>query len=69
MLPAAMTERLRAAWVIARRDFVAVVFSKSFIFFLVGPLFPLVIGFVAGSIGASVQRDLDRPVVGVALPA
>ncbi|WP_408590065.1 ABC transporter permease [Novosphingobium sp.] len=69
LLPDAMTERLRAAWVIARRDFVAVVFSKSFIFFLLGPLFPLVIGFVAGSIGATVQRDLDRPVVGVALPA
>lgn len=32
-----------AAWVIARRDFVATVWSKTFLFFLVGPL--LIIGF------------------------
>ena len=62
-------ERLRAAWVIARRDFVAVVFSKAFIFFLLGPLFPIVVGFFAGMIGASVQHDLDRAVIGIALPA
>ena len=62
-------ERLRAAWVVARRDFVAVVFSKAFIFFLLGPLFPIVIGFFAGMIGASVQHDLDRAVIGIALPA
>jgi ABC-2 type transport system permease protein len=65
MLP----ERLRAAWVVARRDFVAVVFSKAFIFFLLGPLFPIVVGFFAGMIGASVQHDLDRAVVGIAMPA
>ncbi|WP_028641226.1 ABC transporter permease [Novosphingobium acidiphilum] len=62
-------ERLRAAWVVARRDFVAVVFSKAFIFFLLGPLFPIVVGFFAGMIGASVQHDLDRAVIGIALPA
>ncbi len=32
-----------AAWVIARRDFVATVWSRTFLFFLVGPL--LIIGF------------------------
>jgi ABC-2 type transport system permease protein len=62
-------ERLRAGWVVARRDFVAVVFSKAFIFFLLGPLFPIIVGFFAGMIGASVQHDLDRAVVGIALPA
>ncbi len=62
-------ERLRAAWVIGRRDFVAVVFSKAFIFFLLGPLFPIIVGFFAGMIGASVQHDLDRAVVGIAMPA
>ena len=62
-------ERMRAGWVIARRDFVAVVFSKAFIFFLLGPLFPIIIGFFAGAIGASVQHDLDRAVIGVAMPA
>jgi len=62
-------ERMRSVWVIARRDFVAVVFSKAFIFFLLGPLFPIIIGFFAGAIGASVQHDLDRAVIGVAMPA
>jgi ABC-2 type transport system permease protein len=65
MLP----ERLRAAWVVARRDFVAVVFSKAFIFFLLGPLFPIIVGFFAGMIGASVQHDLDKAVIGIAMPA
>ena len=64
-----LAERLRAAWVIARRDFVAVVFSKAFIFFLLGPLFPIIVGFFAGMIGASVQHDLDRAVIGIAMPA
>lgn len=58
-----------AARVVARRDFTAVVFSKAFIFFLLGPLFPIVVGFFAGMIGASVQHDLDRAVIGVAMPA
>ena len=62
-------ERLRAAWVIARRDFVAVVFSKAFLFFLLGPLFPIIVGFFAGMIGASVQHDLDKAVIGIAMPA
>ncbi|MBB3359109.1 ABC-2 type transport system permease protein [Novosphingobium capsulatum] len=62
-------EKLRAAWVIARRDFVAVIFSKSFVFFLLGPLFPIIVGGMAGAIGAKVQRDLDNPQIGIALPA
>lgn len=64
-----LSHRLHAAWVIARRDFVAVIYSKAFLFFLLGPLFPVVVGVMAGSIGATVQRDLDRPVIGVAMPA
>jgi len=58
-----------AAWVIMRRDFCAVIFSKTFIFFLIGPLFPVFIGAMAGAIGAQVSRDLDTPVIGVAMPA
>ena len=58
-----------AAWVVARRDFCAVIFSKTFIFFLIGPLFPVFIGAMAGMIGAQVSRDLDRPVIGIAMPA
>lgn len=60
---------LHAAWVVGRRDFVAVIFSKAFIFFLLGPLFPIVVGAAAGSIGAQVQHDLDRPQIGIAMPA
>lgn len=62
-------EKLRAAWVIARRDFVAVIWSKTFVFFLLGPLFPIIVGGMAGAIGAQVQKDLDHPQVGIALPA
>jgi len=64
-----VSNRLQAIWVIARRDFVAVVFSRAFIFFLLGPLFPIIIGFFAGAVGASVQHDLDRAVIGVAMSA
>ena len=62
-----MIEKLRAAFVIARRDFVAVIWSKTFIFFLIGPLFPVIVGGLAGGIGAKVQRDMDSPVLGVAM--
>ena len=62
-----MIETIRAAFVIARRDFTAIIFSKSFFFFLLGPLFPLAIGLAAGSLGQQVSEDIDQPVIGVAL--
>lgn len=62
-------ETIRAAFVIARRDFTAIIFSKSFFFFLMGPMFPLGIIIVAGSLGSQVSRDIDQPVIGVALSA
>jgi hypothetical protein len=34
-----MKEIIRAAFVIARRDFTAIIYSKAFIFFLLGPFF------------------------------
>lgn len=58
---------LEAAWVIARRDFVAVLFSRAFLFFLLGPLFPVIVGGLAGSIGGEVQRDAVSYEVGVAM--
>ncbi|MEH6758112.1 MAG: ABC transporter permease [Parasphingorhabdus sp.] len=64
-----MIETIRAAFVIARRDFSAIIFSKSFFFFLLGPLFPLIIGVAAGGLGQQVRDDIDRPVIGVALEA
>ncbi|MEO9599848.1 ABC transporter permease [Parasphingorhabdus sp.] len=64
-----MIETIRAAFVIARRDFTAIIFSKSFFFFLLGPLFPLGIGVAAGGLGSQVSQDIDNPVVGVSLSA
>ncbi|MFL6783329.1 MAG: ABC transporter permease [Sphingomicrobium sp.] len=63
-----MIRFLRSAFVIARRDFAATVLSKAFIFFLLGPLFPLLLGGVFGSIGARVATQTDRPVVAVIAP-
>ena len=60
-----MTRLLRSAFVIARRDFAATVLSKAFIFFLLGPVFPLLLGGVFGGIGAKVASQAERPVVAV----
>ncbi|UAB78553.1 ABC transporter permease [Erythrobacter sp. SCSIO 43205] len=59
--------RLEAAWVIARRDFIAVLFSRAFLFFLVGPLFPVLVGGLAGSIGGQVSREAVALEVGLAM--
>ena len=64
-----MSEILRAALVIARRDFSAVIFSKTFILFLLGPLFPVVIGMAFGGLGEKITSEGLRPTVGVAMPA
>src|SRR5689334_17514278 len=60
-----MIRFIRSSLVIARRDFGATVLSKAFIFFLLGPLFPLILGGVFGSIGARVATQTERPVVAV----
>ena len=60
---------LEAAWVIARRDFVAVLFSRAFLFFLIGPLFPVLVGGLAGSIGKSVSEQATSIEVGLAMSA
>lgn len=60
---------LRAALVIARRDYSAVIFSKAFIFFIIGPLFPLLIALLASGLSQNMANDELRPVAGVALPA
>ena len=56
---------LRSAFVIARRDFTATVMSKTFLIFLLGPLFPALMGFGFGGLGASIDRNVARPVVAV----
>ncbi len=60
---------LAAAFVIARRDFQAVLFSRSFFFFLLGPLFPLLIAGLAGGVGEKMNASVRQPQLGVALPA
>jgi ABC-2 type transport system permease protein len=60
-----MNNVLQGAWVIARRDFVATVFSRSYVVFLLAPLvifgFSLLVGISAGR----ADREASRPVVAV----
>lgn len=59
-------EWIRAAFVIARRDYAATVFSKTFLFFLLGPLFPLALGGLFGGIGSQIARgDEQAPRIAV----
>ncbi len=58
-----LPETIRAAFVIARRDFTATVLSKTFLFFLLGPLFPILLGMGMVGIGAQVDRNAKAPPV------
>ncbi len=62
-----MMRLLRSAYVVGRRDFAATVLSKAFIFFLLGPLFPLLLGGLFGGIGARVATQAERPTIVVAM--
>ena len=64
-----MNRLLRGAFVIGRRDFSATVLSKTFLFFLLGPLFPLLFGAVFGGIGASVANSREKPAIAVVASA
>ncbi|HEX7819397.1 MAG TPA: ABC transporter permease [Sphingobium sp.] len=69
LLPHPMSEIARAALVIARRDFTALVRSKAFLFFLLGPLVMLGIAIAAGGIGAHMVEAPARPVIAVSMDA
>jgi len=60
-----LPETLRAAFVIARRDFTATVFSKTFLLFLLGPLFPIVMAVMFGGIGDRIDAGRATPQVAV----
>jgi ABC-2 type transport system permease protein len=60
-----MPTLFRSAFVIARRDFTATVFSKTFLLFLLGPLFPVLMGVIFGIIGGASMSQAERPVVAV----
>ena len=65
-----MTGRLStfaAAMVIARRDFHAILFSRSFFFFLLGPLFPVLVGAMAGGVGQRVQQSAAPSQLGIVM--
>ncbi len=62
-----MKEIIRAAFVIARRDFTAIIYSKAFIFFLLGPFFPVLAGVAAGSLGGQIAKESAQPIIGVAM--
>ncbi len=65
--PLSRLSLLRAAFVIARRDFTAILFSKAFFFFLIGPLFFLGISIGAGFVGAAAADNKSDPILAVAL--
>lgn len=56
-----------AAAVVARRDFVAVLYSRAFLFFLLGPLFPIIVGALAGGVSRSVTSSAQEAHIGVAM--
>jgi len=64
-----MRALVRAALVIARRDYVATVFSRTFLLFLLGPVLPLLFGLAFGAIGAGADEAARPTVVAIASPA
>ena len=60
-----MPRLIRSAFVIGRRDFAATIFTRAFLFFLMGPLFPVLLGFLFGSIGGTMASQAERPVIAV----
>jgi ABC-2 type transport system permease protein len=54
---------VRSAFVIARRDFTATIFSRAFFFFLLGPLFPVLMVLLFGTIGGSAVQSPGRGAV------
>lgn len=59
----------QAARVIARRDFTAVIFSRTFLFFLLGPLFPVLIIVMAAAVNTSIDKAERPAAIAVAMSA
>jgi ABC-2 type transport system permease protein len=49
-----------ASWVIARRDFIATVYSRTFIIFLLMPVFLFGVAYVAGQAGERADREAQQ---------
>ncbi|WP_374407537.1 ABC transporter permease [Pelagerythrobacter sp.] len=56
-----------AAFIVARRDFTAILFSKAFLLFLIGPLFFVGISGAAGALTSQAVSKADDPRLAVAL--
>jgi ABC-2 type transport system permease protein len=56
-----------AAYVIARRDFHAILFSRAFLFFLLGPIFLLAVGALSSGLGSQIRDEAVDPEVGIAM--
>ncbi|WP_427963979.1 ABC transporter permease [Altererythrobacter sp.] len=65
----ARLSRLQAAYVVARRDFKAILFSRSFLFFLLGPLFPAVVFMMSGGLGNAAKDRANEVVIAMQMPA
>src|SRR5690606_5801052 len=63
-----MKDMMRSAMVIARRDFSAVIFTRTFLFFLLGPLLPILIGMAFGGLSEKISNDSLRPAMGLSMP-
>jgi ABC-2 type transport system permease protein len=57
----------QAAFVVARRDFRAILFSKAFLFFLLGPVFFGVVSLGAASVGQRAAENRQPAVLAVAM--
>jgi ABC-2 type transport system permease protein len=55
----------QSAWVVARRDFVATVATKAFLFFLAGPLFILGLSIWSGNVSAQMAEEDLRATVAI----
>ena len=60
-----MMSLFEAAWVIARRDFIATVYSRSFILFLTVPLVVFATALIVGQIADENDLEAAQPVVAV----
>ena len=56
---------VQSAYVIARRDFVATVWSRTFLFFLLGPLLVIGLSFLFGSMSSRMARQDVHAIVAV----
>jgi ABC-2 type transport system permease protein len=54
-----------AAWVIARRDFVATVWSRTFLIFLLAPVLAIGFAFLLGAVTGQAEAEAQRPIVAV----